>query len=137
VAADHETVTDPLPTVTTGATRCGALTGVASTAAEALEEAPPADSPFTVKLYLVPPVIPVIVQLSAVVTQVKLPAVTVYFTAATREESVAIQEMVADPRPGTTDAIVGVAGVALRGVQVSELSENDPEPLAFPAATRK
>jgi hypothetical protein len=45
--------------------------------------------------------------------------------------------MVADPRPGTTDVIVGVAGVALRGVTVSELSEKAPDPLAFPAATRK
>jgi hypothetical protein len=110
---------------------------VASTAAEALEEVPPADSPFTVKLYLVPPVMPVIVHVNAVVTQVKPPAVTVYFSAATREESVAVQEMVADPRPGTTDVIVGVAGVALRGVTVSELSEKAPDPLAFPAATRK
>jgi hypothetical protein len=45
--------------------------------------------------------------------------------------------MVAEPRPGTTEVIVGVGGIPSSGVTVRELSENDPDPLAFPAATRK
>jgi hypothetical protein len=115
----------------------GDFPAVALTTSEALESVPAADVPFTVKRYSVPPVRPVIVQLSAEVTQLKSPAVTVYFTAATRVESDAVHVMVAERRPGTTEEMVGFGGVALSGVAACEFSENAPDPLALAAETVK
>jgi hypothetical protein len=129
-------VTVPSPIVAEGATTaCADFPGVDLTASDTFESVPVPDVPFTVKLYSVPPVNPVIVQLSAEVTQLKLPAVTVYFTAATRVESDAVHVTVADPRPGTTDEMVGFEGVALSGVAAWEFSENAPDPLALAAET--
>jgi hypothetical protein len=76
---------------------------------------------------------PVIVQLSAVVTQENEPADTVYLSVRTRVESAAVHVMVADPRPTEMDEITGVGGVGFSGVAVGESSENALAPLAFPA----
>jgi len=98
---------------------------VAFATADGEEETPPAVVPTTVNEYSMPAESPVIVQLNAVVTQVKVPAVTVKLTAGVFAISTD-HAIVADCRPPAADVITGVAGVGRSGVTASEFGDCAP-----------
>jgi hypothetical protein len=121
--ADHETVS--LPSPGRALSPVGPEIGVAFATADGEEETPPAVVPTTVNEYSMPAESPVIVQLNAVVTQVKVPAVTVKLTAGVFAMSTD-HAIVADCRPPTADVITGVAGVGRSGVMASEFGDCAP-----------
>ena len=136
--ADHDTATEESPN--TPDTPVGTPGTVAGTTAADAEEAEPAPALFvaeTVKVYDVPFVRPVIVQLVVDVVQVNEPGddVTVYaVTALPPLDDGADHDTTADESPNAPDTEVGTPGT-VAGTTVDDAEEAEPVPALFVAAT--